>query len=188
MAPEEDTLPEYDFSNGVRGVFAGRWTEEQKAQILRDSIEGSARAWHEFAAKRVQTLESALFGYLVLAAAPYRPANLSALSADAPPFSTLAELIAALRRCTRFGAELDSRFEALEVEARWAAAYGAEGAEGTPAQRLAHMERLERIGREAEALAAAVEKLVQEHLARSGMSQQEIERKTEETAKLWLAA
>jgi hypothetical protein len=48
--------------------------------------------------------------------------------------------------------------------------------------------RLEAIHAEATALKGEVDQLIQQHLARSGMSEQEIEQKTAETARLWLAA
>ncbi|HST58185.1 MAG TPA: hypothetical protein VLK84_05850 [Longimicrobium sp.] len=48
--------------------------------------------------------------------------------------------------------------------------------------------RLEPIYDEVRTLKARVERLVEQHLAGAGLSPHEIERRTEETAKLWLAA
>lgn len=179
-------LPEYDFSNAVRGAFAERWTPEQREQILRDSIVGTARAWHSFALERVQALEAALFTRSVVTT-PLLRARHSASSA-APPFSALVRLVGELDRGTKLPGKLYRRLVDLAEECRWAAQQAEEGIDGTPAERLAYIERLERIGREAEAVKGEVDGLIHRHLARSGMSEQEIERTTEETARLWLAA
>lgn len=178
-----EMLPEYDFSHGIRGAFAGRWTEEERQEIIRVSIIESARAWHEFALKRVQPLEAALFTYLV-AAASRVPSGREA----AAPFRALVRLADDVRRWAPLRGGLGRRLDALASECAWAAEHGDEGAIGTPPERLAHMERMQQLGRDAEAIRPEIEAETQRHLARSGMSAQEIERKTEETAKLWAAA
>lgn len=183
---DDGMLLEYDFSNAVRGAFAGRWTPEEREQILRDSIVGTFRAWHRFARERVQALEAALFTRSVVTA-PILCARDSA-SATTRPFHALVRLVREIGGGVQIPEIIHHRLRALAEECRWAAQQAEEGIEGTPAERLAYIERLERIGREAEALKAEVDGLVQQHLARSGMSEQEIERTTEETARLWLAA
>jgi hypothetical protein len=183
---DDGMLLEYDFSNAVRGAFAGRWTPEEREQILRDSIVGTFRAWHRFARERVQALEAALFTRSVVTS-PVLQARDSA-SATTQPFRALIRLVGELDGGAQLPGALYGRLAELADECRWAAQQAEDGIEGTPAERLAYIERLERIGREAEALKAEVDGLVQQHLARSGMSEQEIERTTEETAKLWRAA
>jgi hypothetical protein len=182
---EDGMLLEYDFSNARRGAFADRWTPEEREQILHDSIVDTARAWHRFARERVQALEAALFTRSVVTT-PVLCARDSA-SATTLPFHALVRLVGEMDRA-QLPRTLSRRLTDFAEECRWAAQQAEDGIEGTPAERLAYIERLERIGREAEALKAQVDGLVQRHLARSGMSAQEIERKTEETAKLWLAA
>ncbi|HEU0301156.1 MAG TPA: hypothetical protein VFR37_16950 [Longimicrobium sp.] len=181
-----EMLPEYDFSNGIRGAFANRWTEEQKAQILQDAIEGTARTWHEFAAKRVRALEAALFAHTVLASPALRSRELGPSATR--PFRALVRLASELEPGVLPRAELRERLSDLAAECHWAFWHGHEGTAGGPAERLAHIERLERIGREAEAVQRLVDESIQQHLARSGLSEREIERKMEETAQLWLAA
>lgn len=180
-----EMLPEYDFSNGIRGAFANRWTEEQKAQILADAIEGTARAWHEFAAKRVRGLEAALFAHNVFTAPHLRVRELG--PSDTRAFRALVRLAAELEP-DALPQAIRERLSDLAVECHWAYWHGDEGTVGGPAERLAHVQRLERLGREAEALVPAVNASIQAHLAQSGLSDEEIEQKTEETAKLWLAA
>lgn len=179
-------LPEYDFSNAVRGAFAGRWTPEEREQLLRESAIRTARAWHRFALERVQALEAALFTRSVVTAPV--PCVRDSASATTQPFNALVRLVGEIDRGAPLPARLHRRLRRLADECRWAAEHGDGGIEGTPAQRLAHIERFERIGREAEALKGEVDALVQRHLAGTGMSAQEIERTTVETAKLWLAA
>ena len=183
---DDEMLPEYDFSNAVRGKFAGWFTPEEREQFLRRCAEGSARTWHRFARERVQALEAALFTRSVVTA-PVLCARDSA-SATTRPFHALVRLVREIDGGARVPRALHRRLTDLAEECRWAAPQAEEGIEGTPTERLAYIERLERIGREAEALKAEVDGLVQQHLARGGMSEQEIERTTEEMARLWLAA
>jgi hypothetical protein len=183
---DDDMRPEYDFSNAVRGKFANWFTPEEREELLRRSIVGSARTWHRFALERVQALEAALFTRSVVTAPVPRVRN--SASPPTQPFHALVRLVGEIDRGVQLPDVLHQRLAKLAEECRWAAQQVEDGIEGTPAERLAYIERLERIGREAEALKSQVDGLVQRHLARSGMSAQEIERKTEETAKRWLAA
>lgn len=182
---DDEMRPEYDFSNAVRGTFADWFTPGEREQFLRRRAEGSARTWHQFALERVQALETALFTRSVVTAPVPRARG---AGSSTQPFNALVRLVGEIGQGAPLPRALHRRLNDLADECRWAAEHGEEGIEGTPAERLAHIERLERIGREAEALKTKVDGLIQQHLARSGMSAQEIERKTEETAKLWLAA
>jgi hypothetical protein len=183
---DDEMLPEYDFSNAVRGKFAGWFTPEEREQFLRRCAEGSARTWHRFALKRVQALEAALFTRSVVTTPVLRVRD--SASTTTRPFYALVRLVREIDGGAQLPGALLQRLEDLAEECRWAAQQAEEGIEGTPAERLAYIERLERIGREAEALKVEVDSLVQQHLARNGMSEQEIARTTEATAKLWLAA
>lgn len=183
---DDGMLLEYDFSNAIRGAFAGRWTPEEREQLLRASAVRTAQAWHRFALTRVQALEAALFTRSVVTAPGLRARD--SASATTRPFHALVRLVGEMDGGAQLPGSLYQRLEDLAEECRWAAQQREEGIAGTPAERLAYIERLERIGREAEALKLEVDGLVQQHLARSGMSEQEIERTTEETARLWLAA
>lgn len=180
-------LPEYDLSRAVRGKFAGL-TGDQRATLSRESRTATVRAWADFAAERVHRLEAALFTYLVL-------------GPSARPSAVRDESLLCARSTMRLeefakdvGADpvLDDthkrRFRSLVDEARWMAHGDPGEIEGSPTDRLAHVERLERLGREADALRAVLRERVEQHLEAGGLSRREIERKTEETAKLWRAA
>jgi hypothetical protein len=182
---DDEMQPEYDFSNAERGKFADWFTPEEREQFLRRCAGGSARTWHQFALERVQALEAALFTRSVVTT-PI-PGTRDAGSST-QPFDALVRLVGEIGPGAPLPRTLRQRLTHLADECRWAAQQVEDGIEGTPAERLAHIERLERIGREAEAVKAEVDGLIHRHLVRSGMSEQEIERKTEETAKLWLAA
>jgi hypothetical protein len=183
---DDEMLPEYDFSNAVRGAFAGRWTPEEREWLLRESAVRTAQAWHRFALERVQALEAALFTFGVVTKPVRRRRDFA--SSSTQPFDALIRLVGEIDRDARLPATLSQRLADLAEECRWAAQQAEDGIEGTPPERLAYIERLERLGREAEAVKGEVDGLIHRHLVRSGLSEQEIERKTVETAKLWLAA
>lgn len=186
---EDEMLPEYDFSSAVRGTFAGRWTPEQREQILRDSAAGTTQAWHAFALARIQKLEAALFTLLVLGTGANlrRRVRPSTRPFDARPSHALPQLVRDLRRHDVFSGEMDRRLTGLARECEWLLAADARTENG-PAEQQAFVERLERIGREADALREAADAMIRHRLESSGLSVREIERRTEETARLWLAA
>jgi hypothetical protein len=186
---EDEMLPEYDFGSAVRGAFAGRWTPEQRDQILRDSAAGSTHAWREFALVRVQQLEAALFTVLVLGTGANlrRRVRPSTRPFDARPSHALPLLVRDLQRHDVFSGDMDRRLSRLAQECEWLLTADARTGNG-PAEQRAHVERLERIGREANALRDAADALIRHRLESSGLSVREIERRTEETARLWLAA
>ena len=186
---DDDMLPEYDLSNAVRGMFADRWTPEEREAIVRDGAYGSVRAMTGYSLERLQALESALFTYLVLTGeqpVPNEPAG-AAENGGAHPVRDLSAIVAEAGRVKSVDARLLARLQHLVEERTWMMQRPDEPFTG-PGSFNHIMDRLDAIYNEARALKARVDELVQQHLARSGMSAQEIERKTEETAKLWLAA
>lgn len=183
-------LPEYDFTTAARGRLAGRFTPEQRERILQESVTGSLRAWHDFALARVQALEASLFTLLVLGtgASPRRRVRPSPRSFDARPSHALSRLVRDLRRHDVLPGEVEGRLDDLGRECEWLLAYGGSGAGDAVTEPREDAERLERIGREAGALKERADSLIRRRLESSGLSVGEIERRTEETARLWLAA
>jgi hypothetical protein len=184
----DDMLPEYDFSSAVRGAFAGRWTSEQREELRRASRAASLQAWLDFATARVHGLEAALFTYLILEKPEDVLGESAANLVGARSAGGLGELVVHLRAGPLGEPGLHERLDGLLAEVCWLAHDGRGDAEAGAGERLAHAERLERIGREADALRDAISGQVEQRLLRAGMSRQEIEQKTEETARLWLAA
>ncbi|HEX6042313.1 hypothetical protein, partial [Longimicrobium sp.] len=185
---DDEMRREYDFAGAVRGRFASRWTQEQRERILRDSAVGTVWAWRSFALTRVQNLEASLFTLLVLGtgANPRRRVRPNTRAFDARPSHALSRLVRDLRRRDVLPGELDQRLDALVREGEWLLANDAAGADGNSAEQRAHVERLEQIGRDADALREAADGLIRHRLEASGLSVPEIERRTEETARLWL--
>lgn len=183
---DEEMRPEYDLSNAVRGKVADLFTSEQRERLLRDAAEGDALAWRRFALQRVQALETALFTASAVRSAV--PRRASAPIAGEPPFRALPRLVGEMEPAPGLRASVRQRLAALTVECEWAAEEPAPGARRSLGEWQADAERLERLGREAEALKGEVDRMIRQSLAGSGMSEQEIERTTEETARRWLAA
>jgi hypothetical protein len=186
---DDEMLPEYDFSNGVRGKYAGRWNAEQREQLLREASLGSVQTVGGYALEQVQALEAALFTYLVLAghesvqSATRRTAEL--LQADDP--RPLSVLVAAEGGTEDLDETLVLRLKRLAGERDWLILPRNESYTGPGSMRPV-LDRLEAIHAEAKELRTCVDRLIERHLLGDGMTKQEIERKTEETARLWLAA
>jgi hypothetical protein len=186
---DDEMLPEYDFSDGVRGVFAGRWTPEEREAILRDGAIGTVRELAGYGEKEMRRLEAALFTLLVLAGdEPLQKAESHAAALLSP---NRVRALDALVEEARDESLLDGRFAARIrriAEAReWLVQPRTEPYTG-PGSLNGVADRLDAICAETKALRMRVDTLIENHLARNGFSEQEIEQKTEETAKLWLAA
>jgi hypothetical protein len=186
---DDEMRPEYDFSNGVRGKYAGRWTPEQREQLHRESSLASVRTVGGYALEQVQALEAALFTHLVLAG---RQSVLSAtrrttelFQADGP--GPLSEIVAGEDGAALLDEALVLRLKALAADRDWLVLPREEVYTG-PGSMLPVLDRLEAIYLEAKELRKIVDGVIERHLLGDGMTRQEIERKTEETARLWLAA
>jgi hypothetical protein len=186
---DDEEMPEFDFSNGVRGAFANRWTPEEREAILRDSAYGTVRAMTQYAGEQLQALEAALFTYLVLAAneTSHQAAN-TAAGLLKPHASSVSPPLKVRGIGSAFDADFASRLNKLASEREWLENQPPLAPYAGPGSFKAVVDRLKAIYDEARALKARVDELIQAHLARNGLSEQEIERKTEETARLWLAA
>lgn len=186
---DDEMLPEYDFSNAVRGAFANRWTPEEREAILRDSAIVTVRELTRYGDKEVRRVEAALFTLLVLAAdEPVQKAVSHAaalLNPDRAP--VLNALVAEGRDDGLVDQRLATRIRRLAGEREWLIQSRTEPYTG-PGSLNAVADRLDAICAEAKALRVQVDALVEKHLAQRGLTEKEIERKTEETAKLWLAA
>lgn len=186
---DDDEMPEFDFSNAVRGAFANRWTPAEREALLRDSAYGSVRTMTQYAGEQVQALEAALFSYLVLTGnqTSKQAANTAAdllrhRAAALPPLKGRGNGVAA------FDAGFLDRLQRLAAEREWLLNQPPLEPYTGPGSFKHVVDRLHALHKEARTLKARVDEMIQQHLARSGFSEQEIERKTEETAKLWLAA
>jgi hypothetical protein len=179
----EDEMPaEFDFSRAVRGAFADRWTPEEREAMMRDSAYGTVRAITRYSRERVQALEAALFSYLVLAG------HETSQEAASHAGGLLQRFAGRSAANMPFEPALTARLRKLAAECEWLENQPPLPPYASPGSFTSRVDRLEAIHAEAKALQAAVDQLIQQHLARSGMSAQEIEQKAAETARLWLAA
>lgn len=187
---DDDEIPEVDFSKGVRGAFANWWTPEEREALLRDSAYGSVRTMTKYAGEQVQALEAALFSYLVLAGAQTsdQAADMVArlLRHHAP--SALPTMMACGSGSAVFDGAFADRLRRMTDEREWLLNQPPLEPYTGPGSFKHIVERLHATYQEARSLKAHVDELIQQHLASRGLSEQEIERRTEETAKLWLAA
>jgi hypothetical protein len=135
----------------------------------------------------VHGLEAAFFTYLVLEK-PGAVLSEGAANLGGARSAGLAALVVQLRADPLLEPALHARLHEPVAEVCWLARDGRGDAEASPGERLAHSERLERIGREADALRGVITEQVEQRLVRAGLSASEIKIKTEETARLWLAA
>ena len=167
---DEFLMREFDFDRGVANPFAALWTPEGRAAFLRDAAAASEKNWNAYVQEALDALASALFAHQVLVGgeAPARAAVRSAGLHAAERGTRLGRRLSALRR------ERD-RMSSLEPDA--------------PRPRgAAWVEEMGRLLTEAIEVREALEKEVRSHLASGGLTPGEIERRTEETARIWRAA
>lgn len=186
---DDDLLPEYDFSGGTRGKYANRLTPAEREESL-------GRAWPEMVAelsaytlRQVQELESALFTFFVLAGhEPVQNAARHAATLLEPKAEkNLADLVRELRASGLTDPVLVNQLQKIAAQRAWVQhPFPASGADRESLKPV--LDRLKAIYDEARSLRERTERLIEQHLAGAGLSQQEIAQKTEETAKLWLAA
>ena len=186
---EDEMRPEYDFPAGVRGKYAGRWTAEQRDQLLRNSSLGSVQTVGGYALEQLQALEASLFTYLMLAgnesvqSATRRTTEL--LQAEGP--RPLSEFVEGEDGSAPLEKTLVFRLKKLADERDWLILPRSESYSGPGSMRPV-LDRLEAIHAEAQELRTCVDGLIERHLLGGAMTMKEIERKTEETARLWRAA
>lgn len=173
---DDEMRTEYDFSSAVRGKYADRWTPRERDAFLRESSLASVRQLHGYALDEVRQLETSLFVLLVLAGSGESGERLHAL----PP------LVEGVRSASLLQSELVDRLTRLAREHEWLVRPRDEPYTG-PGSLTHVLDRLESHYACARDLKEQVQQRLERHLAEEGLSRQEIERRTEEAAKLWLA-
>lgn len=187
--PDFEMRESYDFSQAARGRHAARMTAREREELLLSSAAGDVQTWLSYALQQVQALEMALFTYLVLGVnhSPEEAWSATAASFDVGPDP----LLALLRRREMVDGEFETRFPGLVKQRRWLVHQGhceSQAALGSLEEARSLRSRLETIATEATAMAAQLQRLVEQHLSVNGLSRQEIERRTGETARLWRSA
>jgi hypothetical protein len=173
---EEDGMrPEYDFSQAVRGKFGNRWTPEERETLLRESAQGSVRTLNQYALEEVRELQAALFVLLKLS------------GADRVGTRAFSELVENARNAVLLDPPMINRLQFLVHENEWLAQPRNEPYTGPGSLNSVHG-RIEGDCALARELKAQIEGKMEQQLMDDGFSTQEIERKTEEAARLWRAA
>lgn len=191
MSEESDfeMREEYDLSRAVPSRHAARMTAEAREALHERAAAGTVQAWISHCLRQIQAVEAAMFSYLVLVRneAPEQAAQTAATFLYLRPDA----LAGVLRASGISGGEIEGRFRPFGAESRWLVHKSGDDTQtalGSPERALPLAERLQRMATEARALKASVLHLVEQHLARGGLSRQEIEAKTDETAQFWRAA
>lgn len=177
---DDEMHPEYDWSKAARGANASRFTPADRDELRRRAGPDMVQELTTYTLRQVQELESALFTFFVLAA--QQPVQKAARRA--------AELLDAgggTFECNLVDSGLLARLQGIAAQREWVQ-HPLHRSRQDPESLKPVLQRLETIYDEVRTSRRRVEELVKEHLAGAGMSMQEIERRTDETAKLWLAA
>lgn len=190
---EFEMRPEYDFSGGVRGRHAARFTGRERDELFRRAAVQDLQTWIAHALLQVQALEAALFTYLVLAQddSPEQAGVKTTTLFDSGEARGLKHLMSELRDRGLPEGELDEKFWRVVNERNWLvhrSGYESQAALSVSQKTLLLLKRLEYMSDEAHALKVQIEHLVQHHLSIRGLSKQEIDKTTDETVGLWLAA
>jgi nucleotide-binding universal stress UspA family protein len=174
----------------VRGRYAGRLSAAEREESQRRAWPAMVQELSTYTMNQVQELEAALFSFFVLAgqepvqkAARHAAALLDAAGARRPDGKSVDH-----PSCELGDPGLLTRLQEVAAQRGWVQQQPVAAPEQDRESLEPVLRRLESIYNEARSLREHVEQLVAEHLARAGMSAGEIERKADETAKLWRAA
>lgn len=187
---EADDLPaEVDFSAAARGRSADRFPPRGRDERLAGAWPAMVEELSAHTLRQVRELEATLFTFFVLAerepvqkAARHAAAVLDCagtLRADGTPDDR--------GDCGIGDADLRARLRAVAEQRGWVRQPRPPFARNREAAQPVLL-RLERIYDEVHALRRQIEAMMEERLVGAGMTPAEIERRTEETARLWTAA
>ena len=188
---DNDIRPEYDFSQGVRGKHAARFSvsrEEPPPAWLRDAIRYDRQAWISEALRRSQEIERLLIVYLALAfhldpAAAGK--DVSHLLED-----TEGEALGRISADLEAGKDLWQSLDRLFDERSWLVhrSFSQQAEEKDPQRAGQSTARLQRFCSDAAALTEQLRQMILARFLREGMTETEFQRKAEAVIHEWLAA
>ncbi|MBI4409346.1 MAG: hypothetical protein HY561_06530 [Gemmatimonadetes bacterium] len=192
-APENDDrdlLPEYDFSKGIQGRYAGRFADVAPDWI-RSAAVYDAQWWTGQALATAQLLEATIVAYLALVHRldTKRAGALASRILEAPEAKKFAAFWRHLRTSSHAGVEFESRLKEVLNERNWVVHksfhdFALESVDDT--KRL--IERLRHIFTESATLNSELHALLLERCAAAGMARTEAERRAGEVVREWAAA
>lgn len=188
---EIEMRDEYDFSGGVRGRHAARFTASERDALFRRSAGQDLQSWTMLALYEVQALEAALFAFLVIAGT--RPADDALAKAAALLDRGEARSLTDMLPSARHGGleEIDGRLTSVAAERAWLvhrSGFVSHAALSEPEKAAALVDRLRRLVREARELEVRIDSLIAQHLSRAGLSEEEASTRRNDLVELWQAA
>lgn len=186
MSTEADPVmrEEYDFSGGVRGRHAARFSAEGRQELLRRAAWQDVQVWTTHALVEVQQLEAALFAclHLVLGASPE-----TALHEVATPGHRVDDIL----RATAAAGELGSDLRRVLSERHWLMHHSSDDlreALAAPEGATPLLQRLRTLTALAASARLRIERLTDGHLVQQGWSPQEIHSGSQRARAMWKAA
>lgn len=178
--------PEYDFSRATRSKYATRLGAEDRKELLRRSAALDAQYWFGYALQRVQELEATIVAYLSLAhdRTPEIAGKEAAALLEGEDAEALSHLTAALSSSS-------DRFQKVMGERSWLihkAGIVLDSARTAPEMLADAVERFAAMAREATDLGDGLRAHLEDSLAVSGLSCEEVRQRTDEVIHHWLAA
>ena len=187
---DDDIRPEYDFSQGVRGKHAARFStsrEEPSPAWLRDAIRYDRQAWISEALRRLQELEGLLVVYRALAfhLEPGDAGRDVSHLLEEPEDEALKRISADLE-----ASALLPRLDRLFNERQWlihrSLYQHPQEADPKAAGRLTA--RIQKLSADTAEMTNQLRQRILARFLRAGMTQIEFERKAEAVLQQWLAA
>lgn len=190
---EIDMREEYSFAGGVRGRYAGRFTPHEREELIRRSALHDVQLWIARALLQVQSLEASLVAYLVLAwgESPEGASQKVPTLFDRSATSMLRRLLEDANEFGLSADEMQARFLQVRQERNWLVHRGSFQTHAVATQvtdLLPFIRRLEQLSAEASSLEQELNGMLEAHLARTGLSPREINRKADDVRTQWLAA
>lgn len=186
MSTEADAemREEYDFSGGVRGRHAGRFSAAGRQDLLRQAAGQDVQVWTTHALMEVQRFEAGLFTWLHLAVG-------SSAEVALQEVATLGHRLDDLLRAIPAAGELEPDLRLVITERSWLLHRSGDElrkALAAPEGATPLLQRLRALTELAKSARVRFERLTAGELAGRGWSAQEIDRGSRRAEELWKSA
>lgn len=190
---ELDMQEEYSFAGGVRGRYAARFTPREREELVRRSALHEVQLWIARALLQIQSLEATPVTYVALAwgESPEDASQKVTTLFDRSGTPTLRRLFEDASEFGLSAEAIQARFRQVTQERNWLVHRGSIQTQAVATQvadLLPFIRRLEQLSAEARSVELELNRMLETHLARTGLSQQEIELRAADVRSQWLAA
>jgi hypothetical protein len=193
MKRDSDMRPQYDFSGAKRAKYAARFTEEERSELLHRSATLDGQYWLGHTLQRIQELEAVVVAYLTLGLnrTPEAAGIEAAALLDGRDPALFSRFVSALTQLKVNGRDVESRFKSVMSERSWLIHKGGfalvfEQSDATTIS--AAVQRLTEVAREANELREGLRANLEKQLSESGLTPEEVRKRTDEVIHHWLAA